>query len=393
MIDPTTSYAERMGLSLMSRFEQSSNQWHYVTGLGLECLYRVGRTLGKEAWTEWVKNQYDAFLVGDERIEGYDLEEYSLDQVSPGKVLFDLYHDTGDLKYRRYLDILFSQLLTHPRTASHGFWHKKIYPYQMWLDGIYMQGTFYLRYAVLTGNVQSCLEDLVGQCELIFEKTYDAASGLLFHAWDESHAMAWCKAETGLSSCFWSRALGWYCMALVDILDFIPEREEYETYRTRLIELATKLVIPIIAVQDNETGLWWQVLDQGCRGKNYLESSGSSMFVYFLFKMVRKDWLKGELAQAAVHAARKSFAGLVEHKLRIDDAGQLHLTDICRGAGLGKYYPECPFRDGSFAYYTEQEPIVEDNLQGVGPFLLACLEAEHAQELQGFPDTPYWDKG
>lgn len=390
MIDQTDSYAERIGLSLMQRYEATTPQWHYVTGLGLECLYRAGKVLGKQDWLEWVQQQYDAFLNSDGTIKGYSIEEYSLDQVSPGKVFFDLYALTGDGRYRSYLDVLFRQLVSQPRTNSHGFWHKQIYPNQMWLDGLYMQGTFYLRYAVLNNMVRECLDDLVSQCELIFEKTYDQETGLLFHAWDESKQMAWSDPITGLSQCFWSRALGWYCMALVDIADFIPQEAIYDSYKNRLLNLAKALVRPLLSVQDRDTGLWWQVLDQGCRGKNYLESSGSAMFVYFLLKMVRKGWLDSNLAKDAEAAGLKGFSGLCEHKVHTDADGQMHVRDICRGAGLGKYYPECPFRDGSFAYYTEREPIVEDNLQGVGPFLLACLEVEYAGKLEGTPETPYW---
>lgn len=390
MIDQTYSYAERIGLSLMQRYEQDAHPWHYVTGLGLECLYRAGSVLSKSDWLAWVEKQYDAFLNSDGTINGYSIDEYSLDQISPGKVLFDLYARTGEQRYRANLDLLYSQLGSHPRTKSGGFWHKRIYPYQMWLDGLYMQGTFYLRYAVMHGKTEACLEDLVSQCELIYEKTHDQRTGLLFHAWDESRQMAWCNSETGLSQCFWSRALGWYCMALVDSLDFIPEDDLFDSYKKRLLHLAQALVRPLLAVQDAQTGLWWQVLDQGGRGKNYLESSGSAMFVYFFLKMVRKGWLDGNLAKEAEAAGLKGFSGLCEHKVYSDADGQMHVRDICRGAGLGKYYPECPFRDGSFEYYTEREPIVEDNLQGVGPFLLACLEAEFPAKLEGFPKTPYW---
>lgn len=390
MVDHSCSYTQRLGLSLMQRYESEIAQWHYVTGLGLECLYRAGKVLGKQDWLEWVKAQYDAFLAEDGTIKEYRIDEYSLDQVSPGKVFFDLYALTGENRYRSYLDLLYSQLESQPRTVSNGFWHKKIYPNQMWLDGLYMQGTFYLRYAVLNDRVEQCLEDLVSQCELIFGKTHDQATGLLFHAWDESRQMAWSDSRTGLSQCFWSRAIGWYCMSLVDIMDFIPKEDRFDSYKKRLQKLAADLVRPLLAVQDPGTGLWWQVLDQGGRGKNYLESSGSAMFVYFLLKMVRKGWLDSSIAADAKAAGLRGFSGLCSHKVYTDAQGQMHVKDICRGAGLGKYYPECPFRDGTFSYYTEREPIVEDNLQGVGPFLLACLEAEFPEKLEGFPSSPYW---
>ena len=179
-------------------------------------------------------------------------------------------------------------------------------------------------------------------------------------------------------------------MALVDVLSFIPEDPQWHSYVTRLISLAKKLVTPILDVQDEETGLWYQVLDQGNRGKNYLESSGSSMFVYFLLKMIRKGYITGEIAEQAKKAGLKGFEGLVTHKLITDNQGEVHLIDICRGAGLGKYYTECQYRDGSFEYYTQREPIVVDNFQGLGPFMLAALEVEYADRVEQTIKTPFW---
>jgi unsaturated rhamnogalacturonyl hydrolase len=179
-------------------------------------------------------------------------------------------------------------------------------------------------------------------------------------------------------------------MALVDVLSFIPPDPQWQGYSKRLISLARKLVQPLLNVQDEETGLWYQVLDQGKRGNNYLESSGSAMFVYFLFKMVRKGYLTGTYADRVGQAARKGFDGLVAHKLVTDDQGEVHLIDICRGAGLGKYYTECQYRDGSFEYYTEREPIVTDNFQGMGPLMLAALEVEYSDTVEQTMNTPFW---
>lgn len=381
------SYAQRMGASLIKRRDENPKGWHYVTGLGLECLYRTAKALSDEKWMIWVKEAYDGFFTSDGTLDRYRVEEYSMDMLSPGKVLFDLYALSGDQRYRDAIEKIALQLKTHPRTESGGFWHKQIYPHQMWLDGIYMYGTFYLRHAILTDSVESCLQDMVFQFELLFGKTHDKESGLLHHAWDEFRQMGWCDLETGLSQCFWSRGLGWYCMALLDVLDFIPPDSRYDGYRNRLIALARRLVDPVMRVQEQETGLWYQVLDQGGRENNYLESSGSAMFSYFLLKMERKGYVDGGSARAA---GLKGFEGLVTHKVREEESGEMHLIDICRGAGLGKYYADCRYRDGSYVYYTEQEPIVEDNLQGVGPFLLAALEAEHPQALAHSPDGIAW---
>lgn len=390
MIDSHLTYAQRMGLSLMKRYKPDAETWHYTPGLGLECLYRVAKVLDKQDWIEWIQKQYEAFFLEDGSIEGYTVEEYSLDQISPGKLFFDFLAKTGDKKYSDWLDVFLQQLKDMPRTPSNGVWHKKIYPNQVWLDGLYMQGSLYLRYAVHTNTVKPCLDDLVYQFELIFSKTWDEKTGLLYHAWDESRKMAWSNPETGLSQCFWSRALGWYCMALVDVLDFIPSDSQYDTYRLRLTNLAARLVNPLLSVQDTETGLWYQVLDQGKRGQNYLESSGSSMFTYFLAKMARKKYLDEASAKLARAAAEKGFAGLNQNKLAMDEDGEIHLIDICRGAGLGKYNSECPFRDGTFEYYTEREPKVWDNLQGVGPYLLAAMEIEYPAVAGKSPTGNLW---
>lgn len=381
------SYAWRMGESLVKRRNDNPKGWHYVTGLGLECLLRVAKALNEERWVTWVKEAYDEFYTDEGTLERYRVEEFSMDQLSPAKVLIDLWQLTGEQKYRSAIEKVATQLALHPRTESGGFWHKQIYPHQVWLDGIYMYGAFYLRHAIMNESIEACLEDLVFQFEHLFEKTHDAKTGLLHHAWDEFRQMGWCDLETGLSECFWSRGLGWYCMALVDVLDFIPIDTRWDGYRNRLIGLAEQLVEPVMRVQDEESGLWYQVLDQGHREKNYLESSGSAMFAYFLMKMARKGWTTNPKAR---DVGLRGFQGLINHKIVEDEDGELHLVDICRGAGVGKYYADCQFRDGSFEYYTEREPIVWDNLQGVGPFLLAALEAEFSDKMHQSPVGVAW---
>ncbi len=380
-IPRTLSYTERMCLSVIKRYTPEVAYYDYVNGLGLECLYRAGIALGREDWKEFVRDRFDLFINDDGRVKTFDIEEYSMDQISPGKVFFGLYDETNNPKYKKALDLFFEMLMKQPRTPSGGFWHKQIYPNQMWLDGLYMQGSFYIQYAKRYGDLIKCLDDVVYQYELIYDKALDKKTGLLFHAWDESKKMAWADSETGLSKSIWCRAMGWYAMGLVDALDHIPEEDAYLSYRERLIKLANSIVLPILNVQDEETGLWYQVLDKGKIGQNYLESSSSSMFVYFLKKMVRKGYIDTALTDKALEGAAKGFNGLTTYKIAYEGDGEIHLIDICRGAGLGKYYLECPFRDGTFAYYTEREPKVWDNLQGVGPFILACLEMEHEGTL------------
>lgn len=365
-----------MCLSVMNRYTKETAYYDYVNGLGLECIYRAAIALEKPEWKKWVRDIYESFFDGDGKIQAYSKEEYSMDQISPGKVFFDMYDETGAPKYKMMLDLFFSQLENQPRTPSGGFWHKKIYPDQMWLDGLYMQGPFYVRYAKRYGDLERCLEDLVFQFELIYRHTQDEKTGLLYHAWDERRKMPWADPDTGRSRSIWGRALGWYCMALVDVLDYVPEGSEY---KTRLLSLVSALIGPIIKAQDPLTGLWYQVLDRQGERDNYLESSCSSMFVNFLAKCYRKGYCE----VAAREAAEKGYQGLLEYKVYVDRhfPEDYHLIDICKGAGLGQYYAGCPFRDGSYEYYTLREPRMWDNLQGVGPFILAALEMENSERL------------
>jgi unsaturated rhamnogalacturonyl hydrolase len=274
-----------------------------------------------------------------------------------------------------------------PRTASGGFWHKKIYPHQMWLDGVYMAEPFNARYTrefgrsntadAVADTVANAIADVtayvdvVRQFVLVAEKARNPKTGLLYHAWDEAREQRWANPETGCSPHFWGRALGWYCMALVDTLAIIGQDPS-------LVKIARSLVEPILAVQDDASGLWYQVLDQGGRAKNYLESSVSSMFCYFLYKMLRLGYAEKSTETAIRNAANRAWEGLIRLKVKEDPSGELHLTDICAVAGLGG----TPYRDGSYAYYVG-ERISTDDFKGVGPFILAGIERE--AESDGCP--------
>jgi unsaturated rhamnogalacturonyl hydrolase len=231
-----------------------------------------------------------------------------------------------------------------------------------------MGSPFYARYVREYGAAED-YADIVHQFTLVAEKARDKKTGLLYHAWDESREQKWANPDTGCSPHFWGRALGWYCMAVVDVLDFIPNERAAE--RETLIAIANSLIAPLLAVQDAESGLWYQVLDQGKRGKNYLESSASSMYVYFLFKALRKGYVKSGAISEIKNAALKGYNGLMERMITADAGGEMHLNGICSVAGLGGN----PYRDGSFAYYVG-EPVCADDFKGVGAFIFAALERE-----------------
>jgi unsaturated rhamnogalacturonyl hydrolase len=254
---------------------------------------------------------------------------------------------------------------THPRNNSNGFWHKQIYPYQMWLDGIYMAGPFLAEYACRFDE-PATFEDVFHQIILIEGRTRDEKTGLLYHAWDESKQQRWCDPITGRSRYFWGRAIGWYVMALVDVLDFLPREQ---AHRQDLITILDRTAAALVKVQDEATGLWYQILDLPKRKGNYLEASASAMFVYAFAKAVRK----GHLAQEYLLSARRAYLGLLQTLIKIDAHGLLTLENVCGGAGLGGQ----PYRDGSFEYYVT-EKIIPNDPKGVGPFILAALEMERA---------------
>jgi unsaturated rhamnogalacturonyl hydrolase len=236
-----------------------------------------------------------------------------------------------------------------------------------------MQGPFYARYAAEFGT-ETDLADVISQLVLVESKTRDEKTGLMYHAWDESCSQLWADPATGCSPHFWGRAMGWYCMAILDILDYVPETARFRSSRERLSDIVTRLCTAVTAVQDKKTGLWYQILDLPQREKNYLETSASAMFVYFLFKLVRIGAIELSDMQknAVLSAAEKGWKGLLG-RISEDAAGILHLDGICSVAGLGGN----PYRDGSFGYYIK-EPIVRDDFKGIGPFIFAALEAESA---------------
>jgi unsaturated rhamnogalacturonyl hydrolase len=348
----------------LKRYEPGTGRWHYEDGVLLKAFEAAYRRWGDPGYLDAVRRWGESAVSPDGNIVSYRRDEYNLDQVNPGKVLFFLLDETGDARYRAALDSLRSQLRSQPRTKAGGFWHKKIYPYQMWLDGLYMQGPFYAEYAGRYGPADD-FDDVAAQFELMESRARDGATGLLRHAWDESRAQAWADPDTGRSPHFWSRAMGWYGMALVDALDFMPAGHPG---RTSLIAILARYAEAARACQDPGSGMWYQVLDQGFRAGNYLETSGSAMFAYALAKAARMAYLPAEPYRLVAEAGRR---GIAERMVGAGPDGLPSLGSICSVAGLGGV----PYRDGSFAYYVG-EPVVYDDYKGLGPFILASLELE-----------------
>lgn len=362
---PVVSWSVRMVNSVLRQYPLGKAVWHYEHGLMVQALAETGRVYGETSFSDYARAWVDHFVQADGSIRTYRIDEFNLDQVNAGKLLFPIYRTSGAQRYRQALELIREQLRRQPRTASGGFWHKKIYPSQMWLDGIYMAGPFYAEYA-LTFDEPAAFDDLTHQILLIREHTLDPHTGLLYHAWDESKAQKWADPHTGRSPHFWGRGMGWYMMALVDVLDFLPVSHKDQP---ALVDILLQLAAALIRYQDPETGLWYQVVDAAERPGNYRESSASAMLSYGFAKAVRKGWLGGEY----LLSARRAYRGLLENQIKVDARGLLTLENTCGGAGLGGN----PYRDGSFEYYVT-EKIVTNDFKGVGPFVLAALEMETA---------------
>lgn len=363
-------WSVRMADSEMIREPLKLKKWGaYDSGVVLKGIEHVWRATNDQKYFDYVKKNVDEYVEEDGNIRTYDLAEYNIDQINNGKLLLMLYQETGIEKYKKAAYLQREQLKTHPRTSEGGFWHKKIYPHQMWLDGIFMGGPFYAEFAKVF-NEPEIFDDVALQVTLIAKHTKDPKTGLFYHGWDESKQQKWANPETGCSPNFWGRAMGWYAVAIVDILDFLPENHPR---RQEIIRIFQELVDAVLKVQDQTTGLWYQVLDQGGREGNYHEASASAMFVYAIAKAVRK----GYLAKEYLTAARKGYDGIIKNLIKVDDQGLVNLTQICSVAGLGRVLPTAPYRDGSFEYYIS-EPVVTNDPKGVGAFILASIEMEKA---------------
>lgn len=343
--------------------DAKSGRWTYEQGVMLESLIQLARATGKERYWQYIKRNVDCYVRADGNIDTYDFDSFNLDNIATGRALLALYATTREMKYKCAADTLRKQLAQQPRTPEGGFWHKKIYPNQMWLDGLYMAEPFYAEYAQMFGDTAD-FDDIARQFILIESHTRDAKTGLLYHAWDESRQQKWANPSTGTSPQFWSRAIGWYTWALVDVLDYFPKDHPK---RLELVAILERLSKVLINFREPTTGLWYQVLDQGNRAGNYLEASGSCMFVYALAKGARK----GYLDRSCYAIAKESFQGVVDSLVTVNNDGTINLNHACQGAGLGGV----PYRDGSYEYYVNEKQRTND-FKAVGPFILAALELE-----------------
>lgn len=339
--------------------------WNYIDGCMMTALLNFAEITGDKKYSDFVCDFIDYYVGDDGSILGYSKDKYNLDDINEGRVLFDLFDMTGKEKYLKAIERLHSQIVEQPRTNTGNFWHKQIYPNQIWLDGIYMAQVFYVRYQLKNGGD---ISDTLSQIKNVRKYMFSEEKGLCYHGMDCSKSAFWADKQTGLSKNFWLRAIGWFTVALADIIAYTDgsDREEF-------ISVFRDVIKGISQYADPETGMYYQVVDCGGREGNYLETSGSSMIAYAMLKGARL----GVIDESYAALGRKTFDGICKKYLTVSENGELHLGGICLVAGLGP--EDNKRRDGSYEYYIS-EPVVENDAKGVAPFLLCYTEVLRTQK-------------
>jgi unsaturated rhamnogalacturonyl hydrolase len=340
-------------------------RWSYEQGVVLLGIAHIWKNTGDQKYFDYIRQTMDRYVNDDGTIRTYRVEEFNLDNINLGRMLLFLYGTTKEQKYRKAADLLREQLSKHPRTSEGGFWHKQIYPSQMWLDGLYMAEPFYAEYAA-TFHEDADFDDIARQFILSERHTRDERTGLLYHGWDESKKQRWADPNTGRSPNVWGRAMGWYGMALVDTLDYFPKDHPK---RAELIEILKRLAVAVAKYQDDKAGLWYEVVDKAGAKGNYFESSAAAMFVYALAKGVHQKYLPTEY----LRVAEKGYRGMQSQFVETKPNGLVDYKGTVSVAGLGGN----PYRDGSYEYYLS-EKVVTNDPKGYGAFLLATAEMEGA---------------
>ena len=344
-------------------YDSPSLTWNYPQALILHAIWNVWKETSDQKYYNYVKKSVDFYLPDSGGLKAYVQKDFRLDDILMGRVILDLYGATKEAKYKNAAKILIEQLSKQPRTPEGGFWHKKIYPEQMWLDGLYMAEPFYAQYASMFNEPQD-FDDIADQFILMARHSLDPKTGLMYHGWDFAKKQKWANYETGDSPCFWGRSLGWYMMGLVDVLEYFPNDHPK---KQELVSILRNLSESLLKYQDKRTHLWYQVVDQPGRAGNYLESSATAMFAYSFAKGAREGYLQKKFFKMA----KLTFDGLTSYSVRTTTLNHFVLENTSGTVGLGGN----PYRDGSYEYYVGV-PKESDDFRGVGPFILASLELE-----------------
>jgi unsaturated rhamnogalacturonyl hydrolase len=353
--------------SFMERHEMLNDKWSYDYGVVFKGVEEVFYRTGEKKYADYIAKTMDWFVREDGVINLYRQGEYNIDHINNGKaVLFMFNNAENNERYKKAADRLREQLREHPRTSEGAFWHKQIYPYQIWLDGVYMGSPFYAQYIrdVEKGTDYS---DVINQFRISFKYLYDEKTGLMHHAWDESRQSFWCNKHTGLSENFWGRSVGWYAMACIDVLDYLPQDH---ADRQMIIDILEKVIDGMLKYKDPELHVWYQVIDMPNRKGNYIEASASCMMVHAM----AKGMVRGVLSKEKyLDAAKKCYQGILDEFITITNSGLVNLNKVVAVSGLGPQNNKS--RDGSFAYYIS-EPIVTNDMKGYGAFISASVFME-----------------
>ncbi|QGK73364.1 glycoside hydrolase family 105 protein [Flavobacterium sp. SLB02] len=360
-------WSERTALTILKNYPKASQidgtkkpKWDYKMGLVLFAFEKLYQKTNHEKYFNYIREYADELIDAQGNITDYNIKDYNIDCVNPGKLLFNLYDQTKDDRYKKVIEQLRAQIETQPRTASGGFWHKGIYPNQMWIDGLYMAEPFYTQYTVRYEKGKA-LDDIAKQFELAQNHLVDQKTGLVYQAWDESKEIAWANPESGTSPTIWGRAIGWYMMALVETLDYYPKTNpNFKKLAGYLNQIAKSAV-----EHKSATGLWYQVADKRDLKDNYLESSCSAMIIYSLAKGADKGYLSSDYKKVA----QKSFDAFIATFVKKDKNGEIVISNVSSSVGLGGK----PFRDGTNQYYTNSK-AKDNSSPALAAFLLSAIE-------------------
>ncbi|WP_143872592.1 glycoside hydrolase family 88 protein [Catenovulum sediminis] len=339
------------------RFRES--RYTYTTGLLAQSIDDLEKVTNEFRYKQASEALIGSFITDNGEILTYKKSDFNIDKINSGKMLLRLYQRTGNEKYRLAADKLRAQLHEHPKTSNGAFWHKKKYPHQLWLDGVYMGMPFLAEYSLMFENGAS-LEEAVHEFEISRQYLRDTKTGLYYHGWDESKSIEWADKNTGLSQEFWSRGMGWLSMAAVDILDYIPPSKPQ--LRAQMLKIVNELAADLQKYQ-HSSGTWYQIPNKPDAIGNYLEASASSMFTYFYAKALNKGYIGAEYKPTAL----KAYQGVVNKFIESHPDGSVSLINLCFVAGLGYG------RDGSYDYYMD-EPVLANDPKGTGPFIMASAQ-------------------
>jgi unsaturated rhamnogalacturonyl hydrolase len=359
-------YSKQMAATAMQAWKDSATfpkNWNYETGVILNGIEGLWYLTGDKKYFDYLQQCIDHYIADDGSIKTYNIDDYNIDNILCGKTLLTLFLVTGKDKYYKAARLLRKQVQQQPRTNEGGFWHKKRYPNQMWLDGLYMGEPFYAEWASVFQE-DSAFNDIASQFIFMERHARDPATGLLYHGWDESRQEKWADKQTGRSPNFWARAMGWYGMALVDALDYFPATNPK---KDTLVAILNRLVKAVTNVQDTSSGLWWNVINRPGEKGNYTEASAACMFVYTIAKAIRNGYLPASYSAAA----EKAYNGIITTFVAKQADGKINLNGTVSVSGLGGN----PYRDGSYAYYVSEKQVTNDP-KGIGAFLLASNEME-----------------